>query len=101
MTTPQRIALALAACENLTDAELKERGPGSFLAMIKRKREYAGAARILSVNSKMLHAQLTKALDDMEKIKNEILQLEALDSPITDTSQADKVLADFMKKDAQ
>ncbi len=88
--TPERIALALAACEGLSDAELADRGPAGYRKMRDRKRAYAAAARKLAVAC----ATLIGRMKAMEKAAAEI---EALDDHVDDTSQAAAMLDAMMK----
>lgn len=102
-----RSALALAACEGLTDAELAKRGAGSFAKMINRKRAYAHAARMLNSNCAVMaqelvaaRKQLAEAQQELAKQQTLVNELMALDAEITDTSTADALMADIIKKPA-
>lgn len=93
-----RTALALAACEGMSNEDLANRGANGFPKMILRKRKYATLARTLAV---ALQAALkkNKALEtELAIAKATIAQLEALDKPITDTTQAAELLAGALKK---
>lgn len=93
MTTAQRIALALAACQGLTDDDLAARGPGGFAKMIDRKRRYATAARTLDVVVKMAAARLKDTTAKLELAQAQLASLAALDAPVADTTQAAGMLA--------
>ena len=100
-----RIQLALAACEGLTDEELAKRGAGSFAKMINRKRQYAAAARTLKAASDVMGnelaltiKQMEKAQSDLAKAQSTVATMDMLDAPITDTSQADAMLAKALGK---
>ncbi|MEN6544481.1 MAG: hypothetical protein ABFE07_00395 [Armatimonadia bacterium] len=93
-----RIALALAACEGLTNEELAARGAGSFKKMIRRKRMYATVARGLAMDVQVVAGKLAKAQDEAAKAKATASMLESLDAPITDTSQAQELLASALQK---
>lgn len=102
-----RITLAMNACAGLTDEELEARGKGSFAKMINRKRQYAAAARSLKASSdvvgkefKLAMAQLQKAQEELAKAQATIAALEALDAPVGDTSEADAMLSEALKKSA-
>lgn len=95
--TPERIALALAACQGITDAELNERGTGGYAAMIVRKRNYASAARLLDAGMSVMKKQLSAATAQAATMATSIKELEASEAPITDTSEAAALLASFNK----
>lgn len=93
--TPERIALALAACEGLTDKDLKERGPRGFLKMIERKRKYATAARVLHAAAEKQNKQIkamSTTIADLQA-KNTALIESKLDQPVENTDQAAAMLA--------
>ncbi len=93
MTTPDRIALALAACQGLTDDNLAARGPGGFAKMIDRKRRYATAARALDAMARLAAARIKTMGQELETVRAQLATLEALDAPVADTSQAADMLA--------
>lgn len=97
MTNPTRIALALAACEGLSDAELQQRGTGGFANMIARKRNYANAARLVAAGMGVLQSQLKTVSLQAANMATSIKELEANEAPITDTSEAAAILAAFNK----
>lgn len=97
MTTTARIAIALAACEGISDAELQQRGTGGFKAMIERKRAYAGAARLLDAGMGVMKKQLSAATAQAATMAASLKELEASEAPITDTSEAAAILASFNK----
>ena len=101
MTTQDRITLALSACVGMTDAELAERGPQAFSKMITRKRKYASVARFLAVGMTEMKKNLDATSEQLKKATSNLAQLEALDKPVTDTSQAAGMLAAFNKKEAE
>lgn len=95
--TPQRIALALAACVGLPDKDLAKRGPLAFPKMILRKRGYAAAARKLAAENVALKAALAKAEATIASYQ----ELEALDAlGVSDTTQAQQLLAGITGKKA-
>ena len=98
MTTPHRIALALAACAGLNDAELAKRGQGAFFAMIDRKRKYAAAARILAVTNELLAKELAQAKKALAAAQAELAEIKALDAPVGDTTQALSMLTALAHK---
>ena len=96
--TSERIALALAACEGLSDAELAQRGAGGFKAMIERKRSYAAAARHLhAVLEKVAPAAQAQA-KELAALKESFATLEQLDAPVVDVSEAAALLAGLSGK---
>lgn len=97
MTTPDRIALALAACEGLSDAELAKRGPGGFKAMIERKRAYAHAARHNYAAGLQLMEVATKTAKELQGLKTLVETLEKMDQPVGDVSEAAALLAGISK----
>lgn len=95
--TPQRIALALAACEGLSDAELAQRGAGGFKKMIERKRAYANSARYYgAVIEKLVPAAEANA-KELAALKASFQTLEQLDKPVDDVSEAAALLAGIAK----
>ena len=103
MTTNTRIALALAACEGMTDTELQERGPKAFSAMINRKRHYAAAARSMAVAVREYQQALLNATSKLlkaEATQTELAALDALDSTQPDTTQASAMLSALAGKKA-
>lgn len=103
MTTTTRIALALAACEGMTDSDLQERGAGGFSAMINRKRHYAAAARLMATAAKEYQQALltaTSRLIKAEATQTELSALDALDSAPQDTTQASAMLSAILGKKA-
>ena len=101
MANPTRIALALAACEGLSDAELQQRGTGGYQAMIVRKRNYANAARLVSAGMKVVKQQLAAASAQVATMATSLKELEACETPITDTTEAAAILANFNKSSKQ
>ena len=98
MTTADqtRIALALAACEGLSNEELAERGAGGFNAMIQRKRMYAAAARKLAAAAAAIQKKLEKTQVELAQAIQTVNTLEALDAPsLGDSSTAAGILADI------
>lgn len=102
-----RITLALAACEGLTNEELAYRGAGSFAKMIDRKRVYAAEARSNAVAVAMLKVGLmtcktiiAKLQDDIAKAQRTIETLESYDGQIVDTSEAREMLDSILKKNS-
>lgn len=89
----QRILLALAACEGLSDAELAQRGAGSFKAMIERKRGYAKSARYYGAVLEKVVPALEAARKELEAMKAAQTTLEQLDNPVEDVSEAAALLA--------
>lgn len=91
--TTNRIQLALAAVEGLSDAELAKRGSGAFKAMIERKRAYAAAARhFYAVLGKLVPAANAQA-KELAAVKASMETLEQLDKPVEDVSEAAALLA--------
>lgn len=88
-----RIALALAACEGLSDADLAQRGAGAFKSMIERKRAYAKSARYYgSVLEKLVPLAEAQA-KELAAVKASFETLEQLDQPVEDVSEAAALLA--------
>lgn len=100
MTTAQRIALTLAACQGMTDDDLAARGPGGFAKMIDRKRRYATAARALDAVVKVAAARLKDTAAKLELAQAQLAELQALDAPVADTTQAADMLAAIAAKPA-
>ena len=95
--TPERIALALAACEGLSNEELAQRGTGGYKKMIQRKRAYAESARYYgSVIEKLVPAAEAQA-KELAAIKASLSMLEQLDKPVDDVSEAAALLAEIAK----
>lgn len=95
-----RTALALAACDGLTDQDLADRGPQGFKKMIERKRKYAAAARLLTVANAQLAAHLKAAQTKLAELEQKVATFEAiekLEAPINDTAQAAELLAGIGK----
>jgi hypothetical protein len=69
MSHQDRIQLALAACEGLSNEELAQRGAGGFKAMIQRKRLYAQAARELHAAAVLAATKMMLAHGEVEKAK--------------------------------
>ena len=96
-----RTALALAACDGLTDQDLADRGPQGFKKMIERKRKYATAARLLTVANVKLAEELKAAKAKLADLQQKVATYEAiekLEAPINDTAQAADLLAGISKK---
>lgn len=98
MNTTQRIALALAACEGLSDAELAQRGPGAFKKMIDRKRGYAQSARYYGAVLEKVVPALEAARKELASLKVSMDTLEQLDKPVDDVSEAAALLAGLTGK---
>lgn len=98
MNTTQRIALALAACEGLSDAELAQRGPGAFKSMINRKRGYAQSARYYGAVLEKVVPALEAARKELEALKTAQATLEQLDKPVDDVTEAAALLAGIATK---
>lgn len=103
-----RTTLALAACEGLPDAELAERGAQGFKKMIERKRKYAAAFRMTSAAGVAVVQELKKATAKAEELQAKldkanatIAALQAMDTPVSDTTQAADMLKNLGKKGAQ
>jgi len=95
--TTQRIILALAACEGLSDAELAQRGAGGYKAMIERKRSYAASARYYgAVIEKMVPVAEDNA-KELAALRGAYQILEQLDAPVEDVSEAAALLAGIGK----
>lgn len=97
MTTTQRIALALAACEGLSDAELAQRGAGGFKKMIERKRAYAQSARFYGAVIERIMPILEAAKKEIVALKTAQSTLEQLNAPVEDVSDAATLLAGIGK----
>lgn len=95
-----RTTLALAACQGLDDAELAQRGAGGYQKMRDRKRHYASLARAASIGLKMAAKQMKEQQAKIAQLEATIAELQNLDAPITDTSEAANLLAGLNKKDA-
>lgn len=92
-----RTALALAACEGLTNEELAQRGAGGFKYTIERKRAYARAARHMHATlHKLVPAAAAQAME-LAAIKTNIEAIEQMDKPVEDVSQAAELLANLKK----
>lgn len=96
--TTQRIILALAACEGMTDADLAARGKGGFLKMINRKRGYAQSARYYGAVLEKVVPALEAARKELEAMKAAQATLEQLDAPVEDVSEAAALLAGISGK---
>ena len=92
-----RITLALAACEGLSNEELAQRGAGGFKAMIERKRTYARAARHMYATLQGLVPAAAAQAKELTAIKTNIEALEQMDKPVEDVSQAAELLANIKK----
>lgn len=88
-----RIALALAACEGLTDLELSQRGAGAFLKMIERKRAYAKTARYYGAALEKVVPIAEANAKELTAMKAAVDQLEQLDKPVDNVSEAASLLA--------
>lgn len=96
-----RITLALAACQGMTDEDLAKRGTGAFAKMIDRKRKYAFAARTLAAGVPALEKKVAELQHQLALAKTQIASLQELDAPVTDTTEAAALLASLStKKDA-
>lgn len=96
-----RTTLALAACKGLTDEDLAKRGPAGFAKMIDRKRKYAFAARAMAVTVGTLEKKIADLQHQLALAQAQITSLQELDTPVTDTSDAQAMLAGiFTNKDA-
>lgn len=99
-----RITLALAACEGLTDEELAQRGAGGFKKMIERKREYATRSHakelsigILKIGLRTSSVVVAKLQDELAKAHMTIQTLESLNEPVTHVTDATKMLEGIIK----
>lgn len=96
MTTTTRTELALAACQGMSDEELRQRGASGYANMRNRKRKYATAARILAVANERLDAQVKKLQAGITDAGMLMTDAEA-----TDLSKANAMLAGILKKDSK
>lgn len=88
-----RTELALAACNDLTDQELASRGTGGFKAMIKRKRDYALVARVMTLRSTQ-QAKLINALElEIAQLKAIIHTMDEMDKPVIVTADTKAMIA--------
>ena len=101
LTSNERIDLALAACEGLTDTELKQRGPGGFKAMIERKRKYSAAANQFATAAAILNKRLNATVKQLAQVQANVAEMNALDVPVADVTQAADMLSALSKKDAK
>lgn len=104
-TTTTRQTLAMQACAGMSDAELQERGLGSFAAMRDRKRWYAQKARVLGKAAVTLDATVKLQDKKIAQLQAQFAELQAkyeallnLDAPVSDTSAAQGLLAQLAKK---
>lgn len=95
-----RITLALAACQGMTDEDLAKRGTGAFAKMIDRKRKYAFAARTLAAAVPTLEKKVAELQHQLALAQAQLASLQELDEPVTDTTEAAALLANLSKKDA-
>ena len=95
-----RTTLALAACQGMTDEDLAKRGPAGFAKMIDRKRKYAFVARTLAASVPAMKKRIADLEQQLALAKSQIAELQALDAPVTDTTEAAALLASLGKKDA-
>ena len=93
----ERIALALAACEGMSNEELAKRGKGGFKAMIERKRSYAKASRHYHAVLEKLAPMAKAQAKELAAMKASFEALEQLDKPIEDVSEAAALLANIAK----
>ena len=94
----ERIALALAACEGLTNEELAQRGPGGFKAMIERKRNYANAARHFAAILKQAGKKVQALQQQLIAQQATMATIEQMDKPVADVSAAAALLAGLQAK---
>jgi hypothetical protein len=93
-----RTALALEACQGMSDADLAKQGPAGFVKMVLRKRAYAGAARTLAATAKAQAAKIKQLELQIKILKTQVETLESYDTPTDDLSTAAGMLAAVMKK---
>jgi len=103
-----RTSLALAACKGLTDQELAERGVEGYRKMRDRKRHYAAMARGMAAVILQAKEELEKKDKHIAALTNRIAQMQmtinemqSLDAPVGDTTQAASLLANLGKKGAE
>lgn len=92
-----RVELTLAACEGMTNEDLAKRGIHGFPKMIDRKRKYAFIARTLAEENQHLKGVVEALKAEIKAANAKLATIEALDKPVTDTSEAEALLSGIFK----